>query len=284
VKVPWVTYAGFVVGVLSLAFTVFVYVRNRLSKRLEYEISTDERLVDDPVKWQGLEVRVKDADVAVPRLVVVRVSNSGRAPIAKDDFDGATGLLKVQVKQGRIIDHSAVRIVRRSEDAPQPLQFEHATFHEVTLNPFHLNPGDSAQIRLMLDGGEGDVSVTAYVKGSKLRPLEERMRRTYAVQSLTANTVALIVIAVMILLSKDAIPGALTEISRIGKVQVPEVVGLAAPSAERILREEGLQVRVVDPEQRSYQVSASVYHATPRPGTFVKKGSDVTIIITYPAK
>ncbi len=77
----WITYAGPVVAVLAFGFAIFAFVKNRKFKRLNYEIRIDQALVMESrylTHPGGLSIRFQEQELQRPRIVVVRVANTGK--------------------------------------------------------------------------------------------------------------------------------------------------------------------------------------------------------------
>ena len=84
----WVTYAGVVsvvVAILALGFTI----KTRKFKRLNYEVRVDQDLVvmSRYANPGDLSARFQDHEVERPRVVVIRITNTGKEELPSSAFE-----------------------------------------------------------------------------------------------------------------------------------------------------------------------------------------------------
>ncbi len=82
------TWLGLVLAALGLTASYLFYRWSQRPKRLEYRTEVDQlliRLGDQP--WRDLKVVYANVPLKVPRLVVVRVTNTGAVEVRKDDWE-----------------------------------------------------------------------------------------------------------------------------------------------------------------------------------------------------
>jgi hypothetical protein len=76
----WQSWVGPVVGLAGLLFAMYVYNKNRKPKRLQYETRVDQEIVTQSryARWTELSVHFGTRDLKRPRVVVIRVTNTGK--------------------------------------------------------------------------------------------------------------------------------------------------------------------------------------------------------------
>ena len=88
-SVNWQTWVGPAIGLAGLILGTYTYIKSRKPKRLLYEIWTDQELVAQSpyTRWADLSVRFANHQLKHPRVVGVRVINTGKVEARADDFD-----------------------------------------------------------------------------------------------------------------------------------------------------------------------------------------------------
>src|SRR5829696_4148828 len=85
----WRFWVGPAVGIAGLSFAIFAFFRNWKPKRLQYEVRVDQEIISQNphTRWAALSVRFEDRDLHRPRVVTVRVTNTGKVEARGEDFD-----------------------------------------------------------------------------------------------------------------------------------------------------------------------------------------------------
>jgi len=173
--VNWQIWVGPAVGLAGLLFAVYVYNRNRKPKRLQYEIRTDQEIVSQSrhTRWADLTVRFRDRDLKRPRLVVMRVTNTGKVEARADDFDEP---LAVSATEGTEI--IAATIALRQNDMGESREIEPARqgATEVVAPKTLLNEGEWLEFRLLVDGDKKPVHLRGRAAGFNLASSAPRRR------------------------------------------------------------------------------------------------------------
>jgi hypothetical protein len=147
---------GVVIGALV---TLLVYWLTRTKRRLVYSVSPPSPILKLPnASAHNIELRVNGQVLAEPRLVVVRVRNSGRAEIEPADFS-----MPLAVNFGQDVTVFSV-YARRLESPHSPIPFK-TGIGSVTVEPLLLSCGDSIELVCLVGSNVPEPAVHAHVKG-----------------------------------------------------------------------------------------------------------------------
>lgn len=144
------TAVGLALGIASIAVSLGIAYGSRRPKRLDYQVTTNTRLLS-PTAYETSGVRgdlfsYREQKLGEPRLVVVRVLNSGKVPIAPEDF---VRPLTISVGDQAVV---ATKGVSGSEPADLAPTLDSLDEHSVTVEPVLLNAGEWFDIQLLIDG------------------------------------------------------------------------------------------------------------------------------------
>jgi hypothetical protein len=153
------TWAGLAVGLIALVEAVVLYLMQRRTKQLDYQIVTDRELVfPGPYGEIGdLEISYKGHPVKAPRLLALKIVNSGKVEIRRDDFDHP---LSIIIPKDSGLLSSEISDV--SSEVTRPSLLIHG--EEVEVEPLLLNPGDWIELQLLVDG-PGRPQITGRIAG-----------------------------------------------------------------------------------------------------------------------
>lgn len=144
-------------GALGIVITLLLVQRERQSRALTYAVVNNRSVVVNPSKF-ALEVRHDGQHVAKPRIVVVRIANSGSQPIAAEDYEEPLTI----VLRGAKVLSSDVTVTRPSTLSPSLTRLN---VEEVVLERRLLNPRDLIEVQMLVDGVPSAVEVEARVVG-----------------------------------------------------------------------------------------------------------------------
>jgi hypothetical protein len=164
----WIGFVSLVITVVSLAAAFYFYFRPHRSKRLSWEYTSANRIIQvSKTGRHQLPVKVMYGEDVVenPNLIVLRIANGGRQEIRKDDFDRPitiefreSGLLALDV-----IDKSTPNMnITFKVDTTAP--------NKVTVNPLLLNEGDWLDLQFVTDGSIEEPSLQSRIAGQTGEP------------------------------------------------------------------------------------------------------------------
>lgn len=138
--------------IIGSVLSLFFYLRQRQPKTLDYEVVSSLHLLNGKAahNWmQRLHVRFDNVDVSSPVLVTVRIVNTGKRAVVRDDFVdpirlgfGGRPFLDVQVTDAS------------SDDLrDQAITMQGIAAHiQVCFSPQLMNAGDWFEVVVLLDG------------------------------------------------------------------------------------------------------------------------------------
>lgn len=182
------------VGIVVTALIAFViYWRQRPVKTLDYIILWDEPILTSTTP--GLSVKFLDKELVAPRLVSMRIVNTGNQAIRAADFNGD---MQIQVENSHLV--TAITVGRREgmRDLPVtvvPLPHRNCTSTEGIL----FNQGDWLEVQVLVDDRlatpwtPSSIRLSAAIEGQSRPPrglatvdYQEVVRRT--AESVLLNT------------------------------------------------------------------------------------------------
>jgi len=140
-----ITLIALVVGTF---LTIIVYGLQRARKRLDHAIMSDSAILAAVGAVEGIEVTWRgDQVLKFPRLVTLRLQNTGNRVIRLDDFDGP---VVIELTHGVIV---AADVIDKRESVRHPgaLEIVPAEYRTVSVHPTLLNEGDWIEIQLLID-------------------------------------------------------------------------------------------------------------------------------------
>jgi hypothetical protein len=161
--------------VASVIVSAIVFRRQRMFRRLNYSIITDQRLI--PVgnyqEYSDLRIEFRDDPVSEPWIVIIRISNTGRQDIGPADM---TKPISIDVG-----NNTCIRDARVTGSVPEevyeakPLGIDE--YGRPFLEPVAINLGNSIQVQLLLDGKPEKVVVVGRGVGIDVVTELEAQRR-----------------------------------------------------------------------------------------------------------
>jgi hypothetical protein len=131
-----------VIAALTLATMFVLYRWEKQRKALGVAVLTN-RAVVTPTAFE-ITVQHKGKDVEAPRLVVLRIANSGNVPIKAADFERS---LSIAFPNCEVLSAEVTGV--RPGDLTPTFKTEGAT---ITLDPSLLNPTDLIDVQCLIDG------------------------------------------------------------------------------------------------------------------------------------
>jgi hypothetical protein len=267
--VSWKDWVGPAVGLAGLMFAIYVYIQNRRPKRLQYEIPTDQAIVSHSryTRWTDLSVRFGNRDLKRPRVVVVRVTNTGKVEVRDNDFDeplavSATGNAEI----------IAATIALRRKGAESSLEIEPTSLGatEVVAPKVVLNEGEWLEFRLLVEGDREAINLRGHAAGFSLTPYSPRSRGFTSYQWSSILAVLLVVSTIVL--------GLITPFEK-ETIAVPNVVGKPIQQAVTQINDAGLKLGTVN-HVRSSAEASSVISESPAAGKEVTKDTTITLVVS----
>lgn len=165
---PWAKNLGWVIAVISLCLTVYTSFFFQKSSCLEYEIVSNTSILNENVELSSIRIMVDSVDVkqnnANVSIVEIKVANTGRSHLRREDYDRSEFGLKVE--NGYMIgcpeftasssDH--LRICVKSHDFISDSSF-------INMPVLPLDSKDFYQLRcVFLHGNDADIGFIPYGK------------------------------------------------------------------------------------------------------------------------
>lgn len=183
---------GAMIAVIGLVGSTIWAVIYRPRKTLSYEIISSSTLVATiPAHHNVLKVLFNDSEVEEPAITIFRVRNSGNVPILANDFErpmaygfpGAKRLLSAEIQS------SQPASLQPYLELPDIV----IEFPAVTVNKLLLNPGDSFDVLVVLDGLPENVTAYGRIAGVK----DIRLARSASQSRPTLTTAWLMLISLI---------------------------------------------------------------------------------------
>lgn len=276
-----VTTLGPVFGVAAIAFAIFAYRKNRKVKTIEYNVTTNQALIDfgSSKAWKGLNISYGTNELLAPRVITVTFRNSGNVELRPEDYPTEGFGARLGGNQIRVISAHIVHwpTTVSGGRTVQPLQ---QFLNGASIPELALNPGGSLELRFLVDGRTNEIRDFGFLKGFSvgpkplIPPLQAWRRRLVNAGWVVIGGFVLIVVAMSIF---DAI------VER-GPARVPAVVGLTEKAAEQKLRAANLNGNIfvdITPGFRPVN-DVSGLHVTgiaPRVGAEVDKDTKITLYV-----
>jgi hypothetical protein len=258
---------GPAVGIAGLLFAIYAFNKNRKPKRLQYEVRIDQEIVSHSryTRWADLSVRFGDRDLKQPRVVIVRVSNTGKVEARGEDFDEP---LAVSAAKGSEI--IAATIVLRKRDTEESQEVEPAALAptEVVAPRLLLNEGEWVEFRLLVEGDRKPVRLQGHAAGFRLATSPARTGRFVPISVLLGmvTIIALIFGYIILPFSWNTAP-------------VPDIVGKPIGTAVAEINDANFQVGAVKQVRNAAPVG-SVISVSPAAGKEVRNWTELTLVIS----
>jgi hypothetical protein len=189
-------WAGVILAALGIVVAIAIYLRQRTIKRFEYHmISSRELMVDAKVGGnKELRVRYGEREVKDPRLVALKLHNSGRMEIRSDDFEQPVRI--VVSPEASVV---FTEVVGTNPDRLQPI-ITIADDKTLELKPLLLNAGDWMELQLLVDGDPTPLELVGRIAGVQhIRDIEPRLKRNELIKQQAWFIVAVIALLIGLL-------------------------------------------------------------------------------------
>jgi hypothetical protein len=135
--------AEVLIGTVGLVAALLIYRWQRYRKGLGVAVLTDRPLLMTPSPF-AVSVHHDGKVVAEPRLIVVRIANTGNVPIEASDFERS---LSMTFPQCEVLSAEVTGV--RPAELTATLRTDGPT---ITLEPCLLNPTDLIEVQCLVDG------------------------------------------------------------------------------------------------------------------------------------
>jgi hypothetical protein len=206
--------AELVIGAVFFVFgAIAQWWLGRRRKTLDWQLKIDESLVHPTVQryTPGLSVTVDDLDLEQPRIVLLRIVNSGKDEVRADEY---TKPITIEVPGAGIADAIVTAVSEPDVYELRSIRHDNASTADpladimtlpVSLVPELLNQGDWIELQLLVAGVQGAPEVSARFAGQtrKMKNVrsEYRFEGRRAVVSISISLALLIAISVFTIIA-----------------------------------------------------------------------------------
>ncbi len=164
---------GVALGVPGIALAVY-YQRQNRRKTLDYLIVADQAIlaVKHDRTSTGLEVKWRGVEVDEPRIVAIRLINTGSREVLASDYGGNSVVVRLphgKILSGTTVGRSFDEAIEYGEDFIMTFPDEHTSNVDLPL----LNPKDWIAIQLTIDGRSDELTVKTRFAGQS-RPMRQQ--------------------------------------------------------------------------------------------------------------
>lgn len=158
----WWPLVATAVTLLGICVTIYIFRRNRKILTLDYEILGDLSVTGFGRTGLGskVEMSYNGTKIENPRVVTVRVYNSGTEPVEREDF---TKRINITLTGSTVIDAFAQR-----ESSEGMVKSDAAASPQVDISAIDvdlMNKSDHFTIQILCDGKPDEIKVTCRFKG-----------------------------------------------------------------------------------------------------------------------
>ena len=200
-----------VLAVIGIGVSVYLALRDRERKTLDFHVASDVHLLSAHARRLGSSLRLEFAGLEVvdPRILTIRIRNSGTRAIVSDDYETP---ICIEYEKNPPIDVSVVACAPDSglSNLKEDPEVRPASAHVAYL-PSLMNAGEWFDVQLLSDGPHGEIRVTARFANQD-RPMRD-LADSLALLSFGRGTIfgvaALVVVAgvVVAVTSDNAVVG-----------------------------------------------------------------------------
>ena len=187
----WQIWVGPAIGLAGLILGTYTYIMNRKPKRLQYEIQTDQEIITRSryTRWADLSVRFGNRQLTHPRVVGVRVINTGKVEARANDFDEP---LAVAVSSKAEIVAATITLRQKATGESQEIEPLKVETQKVVAPKTLINQGDWLDFRLLVDGDKNPPQIRGRIAGFNFTPYVPHKRMS----SFLSNRLAVIAASV----------------------------------------------------------------------------------------
>jgi hypothetical protein len=169
----WEFVVGTAIGLIGIAIAIATVIHQRQPKQLDWELRNDVQLVSPHAQRlrEKLALDYDGVPMQDPRVVIVRVANTGKKAVSKDDFVGGEPI-KIAYAQNWPLDVQLVQASKGlSVDGAAEIELLYGKgfgeadvgddFGKCQVIPSLLNPGEWLDIQLLSDHDHGEIVITA---------------------------------------------------------------------------------------------------------------------------
>lgn len=156
------------IGVVLALFAILITLRQNSRKSISFEIVADISILNAKGDNDELKVYYKGTPINDPRLVEIRIFNSGNTSISRSDYEKPLEIafgFNCVVVDAEVVD-----------TYPKDIEVQLAISNgKLTFSSGLLNSGDSVKVRVLLDGNKGQAIIKGRIVG--VRQIQENLLR-----------------------------------------------------------------------------------------------------------
>ncbi|MBG0560124.1 hypothetical protein [Actinoplanes aureus] len=191
----YVAIAAATIALASFGFAIFQF-RHGKAKVLTWSVLSNTALVPEAGRgeWADLQVNWRKNSVDEPRLIVVRLTNSGKVELKKDDNDEPP---RLDVTPAKILAVE-VTFLNQGGKRAQKVEPDEVTESTVKLKAQVINPGDALTFTLLVDGQASEIDLAVRAAGFRARSItiadsDARRSRMWAAVATATGLLGLLV-------------------------------------------------------------------------------------------
>lgn len=148
------------VGATLALIAIFITLKQNNRKKISYEILTDIDVFNTRDNNSELKLHYKKTLINKPRLIEIKIYNSGNIPISKVDYERPIEIIFATssiIIDAEVVETHPPNIETQISKDGSKLYFSSGVF----------NSGDIIKIRVLLDGDKGQTTIQGRVAGVK---------------------------------------------------------------------------------------------------------------------
>jgi hypothetical protein len=178
----WTTYSDYIVGIpalfISTAVAVWVFIKQKNVKRLEYKILANESLISYSKKIEDeLVVTFGGKKVKNLLLLNLEIINSGNTPILKSDFDSNVRISFPDVNA--ILSIKAEPIDPNYQYPEIFIEVDSKKGRHIEVLPLLMNPMDSFSIKFLIDTDAKEVHFDIASRIVGIKSIQDNSNKNY---------------------------------------------------------------------------------------------------------
>ena len=172
---PMWQFIGALIGLITVAITIIIYLIQRRSKKLDYELISKTSLLSVQDEVDGrVQIVFEGTHVQKVHLIICKVSNSGNVSIVSSDYE-----IPLSFEMG---PDSRILSAEVTEVLPKDLLVDiNVNGNAIRVSPCLLNGSDSFSIKALIGDYDGTFAANARIAGVKeIRKVNPSLRKSFA--------------------------------------------------------------------------------------------------------
>jgi hypothetical protein len=161
----WQFVATTIIGLIAIAVTIWVYVKQKKRKVLSYELRSNLLIFNVHEEFRRrVKIILDGKEIRNARMVAFRFANKGNEALTKGDF---VEDLSIRCRDGQILSASIVDVMPETLSIGQNIENDNRVTYAISL----LNPDESFVVKLALTGSAEKLWVAARITGGSIEQM-----------------------------------------------------------------------------------------------------------------